>query len=255
MKITEKIKKSKTAHWLYHQTKTKINWTKYYSSFIGDFLLFQKNNDSRFSLKWSNRYPCLGEATAMTGFDAHYIYHPAWAARIVAQTKPEFHIDISSTLTFCSIVSAFVPVKFYDYRPAQLTLTGLDCGQADLLKLPFADNSIKSLSCMHTVEHVGLGRYGDQIDPTGDLKAMSELKRVLAPGGNLLFVVPIGQPKLMFNAHRIYSYQMIVDAFSDLKLNNFTLIPSSNKQKPNFSASKEESDKENYACGCFWFTK
>jgi SAM-dependent methyltransferase len=223
--------------------------------FFNNYLAFRKNNDNRFSLKWSNRFPCLGEATATTGFDAHYIYHPAWAARIIAETKPEFHIDISSTLTFCSIVSAFVPVKFYDYRPANLTLTGLDCGQADLLKLPFADGSIKSLSCMHTIEHVGLGRYGDPIDPTGDLKAMAELTRVLALGGNLLFVVPIGQPKLMFNAHRIYSYQMIINAFSDLQLKNFTLIPSSNKQTPNFNATKEESDKEDYACGCFWFTK
>jgi SAM-dependent methyltransferase len=235
--------------------KTKIKWIKYYPSFIANFLLFKRNNDNRFPVQWFNRFPVIGEATAETSFDAHYIYHPAWAARIIAQTKPEFHIDISSTLTFCSIVSAFVPVKFYDYRAANLTLSGLETGQADLLKLPFADASVKSLSCMHTVEHVGLGRYGDPVDPAGDLKAMAELKRVLAPGGNLLFVVPIGAPKLMFNAHRIYSYQMIIDAFSDLKLNNFTLIPSSNKRVPSFNATKEDSDKENYACGCFWFTK
>jgi SAM-dependent methyltransferase len=235
--------------------KTESRWIKNYPAFIGDFLLFKRNNDNRFSLRWADRFPVTGEAVKETNFDSHYIYHPAWAARIVAQTKPEFHVDISSTLTFCSIVSAFVPVKFYDYRPANLILKGLETGQADLLKLPFADGSVKSLSCMHTVEHVGLGRYGDQIDPAGDLKAMAELTRVLAPGGNLLFVVPIGAPKLMFNAHRIYSYQMIVDAFKDLKLNNFTLIPASNKRPPNFSATKEDSDKEDYACGCFWFTK
>ena len=241
---------------MYFRLRTLDNKRQY----LKDYQTFQKNNDGRFVLEWKSRFPVIGEATATTGFDSHYIYHPAWAARIVAQTKPEFHVDISSTLSFCSVVSAFVPVKFYDYRPANLSLTNLECGQADLLKLPFADGSIKSLSCMHTVEHVGLGRYGDPIDPTGDLKAIAELKRVLAPGGNLLFVVPIGQPKLMFNAHRIYSYQMIVDAFSDLKLKNFTLIPYSSGLKPNFNASKEDSDNEKYpeknsACGCFWFTK
>jgi hypothetical protein len=235
--------------------KTEFKSIKNYPSFVEDFFLFKRNNDNRFPLVWSNRFPIIGEATKETNFDAHYIYHPAWAARIIAQIKPESHIDISSTLSFCSIVSAFVPVKFYDYRPANLILTGLETGQADLLKLPFADNSIKSLSCMHTVEHVGLGRYGDPINPTGDLKAMAELKRVIAPGGNLLFVVPIGQPKLLFNAHRVYSYQMIIDAFAGLKLNNFTLIPSLNKRVPNFNATKEVSNKEEYACGCFWFTK
>ncbi|MFA5247663.1 MAG: DUF268 domain-containing protein [Patescibacteria group bacterium] len=255
MKILKKIKKSKTLRWIYRSTILKIKWVIYYSSFIIDFISFKKNNDKRFSLNWSNRFPCLGEATADTNFDTHYIYHPAWAARVIAQTKPEFHVDISSTLTFCSIVSAFVPVKFYDYRPANLTLKGLESNQADLLKLPFANESVKSLSCMHTVEHVGLGRYGDSLDPAGDLKAISELKRVLSPDGSLLFVVPIGQAKIMFNAHRIYSYQMIIDNFKELKLNNFTLIPSSNKRIPNFEATKEDSDKEEYACGCFWFTK
>jgi|WetSurMetagenome_2_1015567.scaffolds.fasta_scaffold01139_14 hypothetical protein len=255
MSLKEKFKKTRILRRLGKMAKQKMIRIGSYFSFLGDWLVFKKNNDARFMLKWSDRFPCLGENTASTGFDSHYIYHPAWAARVLAETKPELHIDISSSLTFCSIVSAFIPIKFYDYRPANLKLTGLETGQADLLKLPFANNSVKSLSCMHTVEHVGLGRYGDPIDPAGDLKAMAELSRVLAPGGNLLFVVPIGRPKLMFNAHRIYSYQMIIDAFSDLKLNNFTLIPSSSDRLPNFSATKEDSDKEDYACGCFWFSK
>jgi hypothetical protein len=36
---------------------------------------------------------------------------------------------------------------------------------------------------MHVVEHIGLGRYGEPMDEQGDLKAIEELKRVLAPGG------------------------------------------------------------------------
>ena len=79
----------------------------------------------------------------------------------------------------------------------------MSSGYADLANLPFEINSVQSLSCMHTVEHVGLGRYGDPIDPDGDLKAIKEIKRVLAVNGNLLFVVPIGKPKIVYNAHRI----------------------------------------------------
>lgn len=196
------------------------------------------------------------EASATTEFDAHYIYHTAWAARILAKTKPDVHVDISSSLYFCSIVSAFIPVKFYDYRPAKIHLSNLTSEKADLLSLLFENNSIKSLSCMHVVEHIGLGRYGDRIDPNGDLKAIGELKRVLAPGGNLLFVVPVGKPKIVFNAHRIYSYGQIIDYFNDLKLKEFTLIPDEAENSGLiYNAAKELADAQEYACGCFWFIK
>ncbi len=199
------------------------------------------------------RLVILNEASETTDFDHHYIYHPAWAARILATTKPAKHIDIASTLAFCSMLSAFMPVEFYDIRPAHLTLSNLTIGKADLTKLPFANSSIQSLSCMHTVEHVGLGRYGDPLDPDGDLKAISELSRVLAPGGNLLFVVPVGKPKLVFNAHRIYGYDQILSYFSGLILREFALIPDEGALR--YDASKELADAQSYGCGCFWFTK
>jgi hypothetical protein len=109
---------------------------------------------------------------------------------------------------------------------------------------------------MHVVEHVGLGRYGDPLDYDGDLKAISELKRVLAEGGDLLFVVPIGKPKIMFNAHRIYSYDQIIGYFSEFKLIEFALIP----DDPNDgglinNASKDMADKQEYGCGCFHFRR
>ena len=210
----------------------------------------------RFSVEWRDRYPCIDDNTKTTGFDRHYIYHPAWAARVLADTKPAEHVDISSTLNFASLVSAFVPIRFFDFRPADVRLTNLTSGSADILKLPFPDNSIDSLSCMHVVEHVGLGRYGDPLDPEGDLKAISELKRVLAKDGNLLFVVPVGKPRVMFNAHRIYSYEQIVGYFSDLELVSFVLI--SEKQEDGgliFDATALDVKKQNYGCGCFLFRK
>lgn len=211
----------------------------------------------RFSQSWSDRYPCLNDKTQETGFDRHYIYHPAWAARILAQTLPEEHVDISSTLHFCTLVSAFIPMKYYDYRPADLKLDNLTSKSADLLSLPFTDGSIQSISCMHVVEHVGLGRYGDQLDPDGDLKAISELKRVLAVNGNLLFVLPIGgAPRIMFNAHRIYSYSQIAKLFFDFEMVEFALVPDNPMDGGLImNASKEMSDAQSYGCGCFWFRK
>lgn len=223
---------------------------------FGDYLAFKRlfRADKRFTIAVADLYPCPFDKTFATGFDRHYVYHTAWAARKVAAIKPEFHTDISSSLYFSSIVSAFVPVQFYDYRPADLQLHGLSSEKADLLRLPFADNSVASLSCMHTVEHIGLGRYGDSIDSTGDLKAIKELKRVLAHGGSLLFVVPIGKPKIQFNAHRIYSYKMIKEYFSDLELKEFSLIPEKSGAII-VNATEAQADKEVYGCGCFWFVK
>ena len=230
------------------------------NSILKQYQAFLKsgNTDQAYRFQHSNDtfYPCFGDDTATTDFEPHYTYHPAWAARILAKTSPKKHIDISSTLKFCSIVSAFIPIEFYDYRPAKLKLEGLACKKADLLKLPFADDSVDSLSCMHTIEHIGLGRYGDEIDYDGDLKAIKELKRVLAPNGNLLVVVPIGKPKIEFNAHRIYAYAQISSYFNDLNLVEFALIPDNYQEQGIIvNATEAVADEQHWGCGCFWFRK
>lgn len=227
--------------------------------FVRDFLEFRqaaKKSRPRLTVFWKDRYPCLGDNTRTTGFDRHYIYHTAWAARVLAETRPHRHVDISSCLYFASIASAFVPIDFYDYRPARLLLSNLRCESADLMQLPFADKSIASLSCMHVIEHIGLGRYGDPIDPDADLKAMRELQRVIAPGGNLLVVTPVGEPRIQFNAHRIYSYDQVRAAFPELRLSHFALIPE-RSQAGELIANADPLlvAKERYGCGCFWFTR
>lgn len=237
-----------------------ISKIKQYQELKKTFHKFKKLSEgstARFPITWDNIFFIAGDATSNTGFDAHYVYHPAWAARILAKTRPEFHVDISSTLHFSSIVSAFIPTRFYDYRPAKLELSDLTSERADLLSLPFNDASINSISCMHTVEHVGLGRYGDDLDPDGDLKAIRELKRVTAQNGDILFVVPTGKPKILFNAHRIYSYAQIISYFGDeFELRDFFLIPDNAVTHGVIhNASEKDADLQNYGCGCFWFKK
>jgi SAM-dependent methyltransferase len=255
MNLKNVLKKIPCALWAHALLKNTIASFSY----VADFLNFKRKTiavGQRFSIALRDLYPCISDKTATTAFDRHYIYHPAWAARVLAQTRPEWHVDISSSLSFCTLVSAFIPVRFYDYRPAELRLSHLTSTPADICALPFPDASVHSISCMHVVEHIGLGRYGDPIDPSGDLKAIAELKRVLAPGGNLLFVVPVGRPRIMFNAHRIYSYGQIIDYFSELMLIEFALIPDCPADGGLISnASKEQADSQSYACGCFWFTR
>lgn len=224
---------------------------------LRDYFAFKKvAGVDRFSINFFDFYPQIKDKTVKTGFDRHYVYHTSWAARKVKEIAPSKHIDISSSLYFCGIVSAFVDVDFYDYRPADLHLSGLRSLEGNLHKLPFTSNTVQSISCMHTVEHIGLGRYGDPIDATGDIKAIDELKRVVASGGHLLFVTPVGKPRIEFNAHRIYSYEQIVSYFEGFELKEFSLIPEHSENGsiiPNADPSMVS--KEKYACGCFWFIK
>ncbi len=211
----------------------------------------------RFSISLLDAHPQIKDKTLTTHFDRHYVYHTSWAARVLAESRPKKHIDISSSLYFAGITSAFIPIDFYDYRPAHLHLSNLESKKGDLLALPFEDNSVQSISCMHTIEHVGLGRYGDPINPDGDIEAINELKRVTAHGGSILFVVPIGEKAMIeFNAHRIYTYEQVMKLFSDVTLKEFALIPEDeNKGGLIRNTSPSLIEGEHYGCGCFWFIK
>jgi hypothetical protein len=93
------------------------------------------------------------------------------------------------------------------------------------------------------------------LNPEGDTQAMGELRRVLAPGGNLLFVVPVGRPRICFNAHRIYSFDEIRDQFSDLTLREFRLVPDDPADGGLVEATPQQVAAQMYGCGCFWFQK
>ena len=220
-------------------------------------LISNKTNERRFETRVCDIFPSLFDNTSSTSFDPHYTYHPAWAARIISKNRPSKHIDISSIINFSTQLSAFIPVEFYDYRPAEIrNLSDLQCKKGDLLNLPFVDNSVESISCMHTIEHVGLGRYGDPFDPRGDIKAAKELERVLASKGTLIFVAPVGKSKIEYNSHRIYSYEQVISLFPNLSLIEFSLIPDDFRESGIIlNANPDKVSEQTWACGCFHFTK
>lgn len=223
------------------------------------YIIFKSSGkrNVRFDVHLKDLKLCLSDATATTGFDRHYIFHTAWASRILASLRPKLHVDISSSLFFSGIVSAFVPVKFLDYRPANLCLSEIEEQPVDILELPFSDNSIESLSCMHVIEHIGLGRYGDPLNYDGDIQAVAELKRVVAMGGSLLFVVPISaKPYIAFNAHRVYGHDQVISMFDEFSLINFSLIPDDPLDGGLVSMPNTElMGRQRYGCGCYHFKK
>jgi hypothetical protein len=100
---------------------------------------------------------------------------------------------------------------------------------------------------------VGLGRYGDSLDPFGTAKAASQLTRILSNGGNLFFAVPVGKPRLCFNAHRIYSPEAIRNMFEGLTLLEFSGVDDHGIFHNGVELNSLRDDE--YACGMFWFRK
>lgn len=197
--------------------------------------------------------PQLHDRTTTTTFDPHYFYVNAWAMRRVARDNPGYHVDVGSHTSFASLLAAVVPVVFLDYRPLRASVPGLTCLSGSVLDLPFRTASLASVSCLHVAEHIGLGRYGDRLDPDGTRKAARELTRVVAPGGSLYFAVPVGRPRVCFNAHRIHTASAIRGYFSDLVLAAYGGVDDTGAFHPELPV--DALDRCDYGCGLFWFRK
>lgn len=197
--------------------------------------------------------PCLGDRVAQTPFDSHYFYQAAWLARRLGETKPPLHVDIGSSVQMLGVLSAQVPTVFIDYRPLNVQLSQLYPLAGTITRLPFADATIDSLSSLHVLEHIGLGRYGDPVDPSGTQRAAAELTRVLRPGGRLLVSVPVGRERVCFNAHRVFSPATIRRYFAGLDAVQFGMVD--DQGKFHAAVNPAHADRLHYGCGLFEFVK
>lgn len=85
-----------------------------------------------------------------------------------------------------------------------LSKYGVHYVQGDCMSTNLADESVDVVAVISTLEHVGLGRWGDPLDPEGDIKTMREACRILKPGGHVILTIPYGYPTVVFNLNRIY---------------------------------------------------
>jgi hypothetical protein len=204
-------------------------------------------------IKILETYPVLHEKTKTTSFDPHYFYQDIWAFKIVMKSGTDSHIDVGSRVDFVGFLTSITNVTFIDIRPLMAQLDNFTSKEGSILSLPYENDSVRSLSCLHVAEHIGLGRYGDPLDPCGTMKGCKELARVLAKNGSLYFALPIGKPRLCFNGHRIHSPGQILDYFGDLKLVELSGITDNVQFIENIDIKILEDS--NYGCGLFHFTK
>ena len=205
------------------------------------------------SLETKDAFPCLYDRTSTTEFGGHYFYQNIWAFKAVQRSRTPLHVDVGSLASYVGMLTAITRVIFIDIRPLLVQLENFESKKGSILELPFEDDSVQSISCLHVAEHVGLGRYGDDLDPGGTEKATRELARVLARGGNLYFSVPLGKPRVCFNAHRILPPQQVLNYFRDLRLVGFAAVDDSGMFREGITPS--ELQNASYACGLFHFSK
>lgn len=177
------------------------------------------NAGSPFALRARDIAPCLTDRTATTPVEPTYFLQDSWCARKLAERRPAHHVDVGSSAKSMAIIAQFVPVTFVDIRPVEIELARFSFVAGSVLALPFGDGSVASLSSLCVIEHIGLGRYGDEVDVRGSEKAASELCRVLASGGDLYVTVPVDREcRIYFNAHRAFTRDYLLSLFPGLTL-------------------------------------
>ncbi|MFZ0963035.1 MAG: DUF268 domain-containing protein [Terriglobia bacterium] len=223
-----------------------------YPRYFADWNRYSRMPKAEPARLW-DAYPQVHDRTVTTSIDAHYLYANGWAMRRIVSTRPRMHVDVGSQAIFANLLAGVVPVVFLDYRPLRTKLSGLACLSGNILKLPFMDRSVSSVSCLHVIEHIGLGRYGDALDPEGTRKAARELARVLGPGGNLFLAAPVGKSRLCFNAHRIHAAEEIREMVRELELVEISGVQDGGRFVEQVELSAFQ--KCEYACGFFWFRR
>jgi SAM-dependent methyltransferase len=200
-------------------------------------------------LRWSDSFPKLMDRVPSSPFDPHYFHQDTWAAQRIAERSPARHVDVGSRVDLAGFLTAVTEVVFVDIRPLEVEVEGLTPVRGSVLEMPFADGTLESVSCLHVAEHVGLGRYGDPLDPLGTRKAAAELRRVLAPGGQLLFSLPVGRPRVEFNAHRVHDPREVAAWFEGCELREFAGVDDANAFRRH--RVPDELAGATYACGMY----
>lgn len=190
-----------------------------------------------------------------------YFWQDLLVARWIHEAKPERHVDVGSRIDgFVAHVASFRDIEIFDVRPVEVTIPGVTFRKADLMNpVDHLDEYCDSLSCLHALEHFGLGRYGDPLDPLGHEKGIANMARLLKAGGMFYLSVPVGVARVEFNANRVFNPNDILKIAEShaLSLSQFTAVQADGTITE-FQADEAPFDKLTsirYTLGIFKFIK
>jgi SAM-dependent methyltransferase len=205
-----------------------------------------------FPIKIERLYPCFNDRFDLSGTaNGQYFHQDLLVARRIFMNAPKTHYDVGSSVSgFVAHLAVFRVCYVLDIRPLQSKTENIVFQQQDFIGT--LKDSLKeccdSLSCLHALEHFGLGRYGDPVDYEGHLKGLKNLYLMLKPGGKFYFSVPIGEQRIEFNAHRVFSVNYLLKLFSDkYDIENFSFVDGNGDLHENVELKQNDVD-ANFGC-------
>tara|TARA_Y100000389_G_C17438918_1_gene507348 strand:- start:344 stop:1126 length:783 start_codon:yes stop_codon:yes gene_type:complete len=191
-----------------------------------------------------------------------YFFQDLFVAKKILKKNPEKHIDVGSRIDgFIAHLACFREVEVFDIRDLQLKIKNIKFSKQDITEKNHKfTNCTDSASCLHTLEHIGLGRYGDQINPDGWRIGLENLSMFLKKSGILWLSVPIGIQNIKFNSHRIFDPNTIVMEAKKYALNLeefYYYYPLSNEVMQSHDIQNDfiKISKQKYCLGIYNFKK
>jgi len=225
--------------------------------YIADWFHFRKNYSGQMTF-----LPCLHDWSEEGGTaSGEYFWQDLYVAQQIYSASPDRHVDIGSRVDgFAAHVASFREIEVFDIRPLTSKIPGMLFTQADLMNPKgISEDYCDSLSCLHALEHFGLGRYGDPIDPEGHITGLRNMAKILKSGGTFYLSTPIGQASVEFNANRVFNphYLVSIAAECGLVLDGFASVQPGEilKECENAEVEIEVLEKVRYALGIFTFIK
>lgn len=186
----------------------------------------QMNTRDTFAINDKYLWPITFDKYDSAGTVSNYFWQDLWAARLILKSGVEKHFDIGSRLDgfIAHLLAANIDVTMIDVREFPTEIEGLHTIVDDATYLNnISDESIPSMSALCSLEHFGLGRYGDPVDPEACFKCFDNIQKKLALGANLYISLPIGRERVEFNAHRVFYPSTVISCFDKLKLQEFSV--------------------------------
>jgi len=230
--------------------------------YFKDMLVFKKKTRGYKDFPFAFPLPQLADLYDNSGImSGHYFHQDLLVAKRIFKHNPDKHIDIGSrTDGFVAHIASFREIEVFDIRKNDNKIGNIIFRQADLMQLqPELFNYCDSISSLHAIEHFGLGRYGDSIDPLGHLKALDSIYKILKQGGRFYFSVPIGPQRIEFNGHRVFALRYLFDLLNEkYTIENFSYVDDNGNLNENVPFDDNKINKNfncKYGCGIFELVK
>lgn len=230
--------------------------------YFRDYKILKKQlkNNSDFKIKkidpiLTDKYDSSGVASG------HYFHQDLLIAQKIYNSKPDKHVDVASRIDgFVAHIASFMQVEVFDIRKLDVSIYNIKFVEVDFMVLkPQMENYTSSISCLHSIEHFGLGRYNDKIDVDGHLKGIETIYKILKIGGVFYFSVPIGPQRIEFNSQRVFSMKYLMSILKDkFEVKSFSFVDDTGDLHKSAELSESEIQNNfncNYGCGIFELIK